>query len=206
MAQPPSKDSAPTPDPLQDQPEDQPDATGSDRPGQPLVAPDVADARQRFIEGWGHYGPTWGVNRTMAQIHALLLLAPEPLDAEQVMSALNISRGNANMNLRALVDWGLVGKQLKLGERREFFVAEKDIWQVTKRIARERRKRELQPMLELLGEIKEVGADSPDPHAQALHQSVGRIRRFAGAADKVLDSVLRADETWFFKIFMRLFK
>lgn len=166
----------------------------------------VAEARARFIEGWGNYGPTWGINRTMAQIHALLLLAPGPLHAEEVMEALNISRGNANMNLRALVDWGLVAKQLKLGERREYFVAEKDIWQVTKRIARERRKRELLPMLDLLEDIRDVGADSPDPEAAALHDSVTRIRRFAGAADKVIEAVMRADETWFFKIFMKVLR
>ena len=166
----------------------------------------VDEGRDKFIEAWGNYGPVWGVNRTMAQIHALLLLAPDPLHAEEVMAALSISRGNVNMNLRALMDWGLVAKQLKLGERREFFVAEKDIWQVTKRIARERKKRELNPMLELLQDMRAVGEGSTEPEAQALHESVTRIRRFSSAADKVLETVLRADETWFFKIFMRLFR
>jgi DNA-binding transcriptional regulator GbsR (MarR family) len=166
----------------------------------------VEEARQRFIEAWGNFGSAWGINRTMAQIHALLLLEPEPLSAEQIMEKLNISRGNANMNLRALMDWGLVSRQLRLGERREFFVADKDIWQVTRKVTRERKKRELSPLIELLDELGEAGAGNPDPRAAALHDSVTRIRRFAGSADKVLESLMRAEETWFFKIFMKLFR
>jgi len=166
----------------------------------------VEDARDRFIEAWGNFGSAWGINRTMAQIHALLLLEPEPLSAEQVMERLNISRGNVNMNLRALMDWGLVVRQLRLGERREYFVADKDIWQVTRKVTRERKKRELAPLIELLQELGEVGAGSTEPRARVLHDSVTRIRRFAGAADRVLESVIRAEETWFFKIFMKLFR
>lgn len=166
----------------------------------------VEDARDRFIEAWGNFGSAWGINRTMAQIHALLLLEPEPLSAEQVMERLNISRGNVNMNLRALMDWGLVVRQLRLGERREYFVADKDIWQVTRKVTRERKKRELAPLIDLLHELGEVGAGSNEPRARELHDSVTRIRRFAGAADRVLESVIRAEETWFFKIFMKLFR
>jgi DNA-binding transcriptional regulator GbsR (MarR family) len=77
----------------------------------------------------------------MAQIHALLLLAHEPLSAEDIMEELQISRGNANMNIRALVDWGLVHKELKSGERKEFFVAEKDMWLVVKKIIIQRKKK-----------------------------------------------------------------
>jgi DNA-binding transcriptional regulator GbsR (MarR family) len=166
----------------------------------------VEEARHRFIEAWGNFGSAWGINRTMAQIHALLLLEPEPLSAEQIMELLNISRGNVNMNLRALMDWGLVARQLRLGERREYFVADKDIWQVTKKVTRERKKRELTPLIELMDELELVGAGQADPKAKELHESVSRIRRFAGAADRVLEAVIRAEETWFFKIFMKLFR
>ncbi len=166
----------------------------------------VEEARKRFIEAWGNFGNAWGINRTMAQIHALLLIEPEPLSAEQIMELLNISRGNVNMNLRALMDWGLVARQLRLGERREYFVADKDIFQVTKKVVRERKKRELSPMIELLDELGAVGADQKDPKARELNHSLTRIRRFAGSADRVLESLIRAEESWFFKIFMKLFR
>ena len=68
----------------------------------------IQEGRDKFIQSWGALGTSWGINRTMAQIHALLLISPEPLCAEEIMEALQISRGNANMNLRALMDWGLV--------------------------------------------------------------------------------------------------
>ena len=98
------------------------------------------EAKDKFIQAWGSLGSNWGINRTMAQVHALLLITPESLSADEIMGALNISRGNANMNIRALIDWGLVQKELKSGERKEFFVAEKDIWEVARRVMLERKK------------------------------------------------------------------
>ena len=86
----------------------------------------LPEAKQKFIEAWGKLGSEWGINRTMAQVHALLLISPEALTTEDVMESLQISRGNANMNLGALIDWGLIEKRMKRGERIEFFEAEKD--------------------------------------------------------------------------------
>src|SRR5688500_17675263 len=103
----------------------------------------LAEAKSQFIQAWGTLGSKWGINRTMAQLHALLIVSPDPLSAEELMEALNISRGNANMNIRDLMDWGLVEKIHKPGDRKEYFSAEKDIWKVTKQVARERKKREL---------------------------------------------------------------
>ena len=82
----------------------------------------LKEGKDKFIQSWGTLGSNWGINRTMAQIHALLLVSPEPLCAEDIRQELHISMGNANMNLRALIDWGLVYKKLKSGERKEFFV------------------------------------------------------------------------------------
>ncbi|MFZ1693694.1 MAG: MarR family transcriptional regulator, partial [Flavobacteriales bacterium] len=106
----------------------------------------IPEAKDKFIEAWGAFGSAWGINRSMAQVHALLLISHEPLSTEDVMEQLNISRGNANMNLRALIDWSLVRRVLKPGERREFFEAEKDVWKVATHITRERKKRELEPL------------------------------------------------------------
>ena len=102
----------------------------------------LIESKEKFINAWGTLGTSWGINRTMAQVHALLLISPDVLSAEDIMEALTISRGNANMNVRTLIDWGLVFKETRAGERKEFFYAEKDIWIVFKQIAKERRKRE----------------------------------------------------------------
>ncbi len=103
----------------------------------------LAEAKAKFIADWGRLGTNWGINRTMAQIHALLLVSPDHLSAEEVMEQLAISRGNANMNLRELIDWGLVQKVIVPGERKEFFTAEKDIWKNwLGRSSRNRKKRE----------------------------------------------------------------
>jgi len=96
----------------------------------------------------------------MGQIHALLLTSPLPLSTDQIMERLQISRGNANMNIRALIDWGLIYKELRPGIRREYFQAEKDMWAVTKKIIRERKKREIDPLVEMLNEMKDVEVET----------------------------------------------
>jgi DNA-binding transcriptional regulator GbsR (MarR family) len=101
---------------------------------------------RRFVELWGEMGSSWGINRTMAQIHALLYCVEEPLNTDQIMERLDISRGNANMNLRSLTDWGLVAKTRKTGSRKDYYAAEKDVWQITEQIIRERERREVQPV------------------------------------------------------------
>src|SRR5438128_8234730 len=113
----------------------------------------LPEAKQEFIASWGAFGTHWGINRTMAQIHALLLVSANPLSAEDVMEELNISRGNANMNVRELINWGLVYRTLVTGERKEYFTAEKDIWRVVRQIVKERKKRELEPMLQLMDHL-----------------------------------------------------
>ena len=118
------------------------------------------EAKEKFLQAWGTLGSDWGINRTMAQIHALLLISPESLCVKDIMDELQISIGNANMNLRALMDWGLVYKELKPGERKEFFVAEKDIWDVIKKIIINRKRKELEPALKVLDEITAVDGDT----------------------------------------------
>src|SRR4051812_27080842 len=96
------------------------------------------DAKSTFIQAWGTLGSSWGINKAMAQIHALLLLATEPMSAEEIMQELQMSRGNVNMNLRALIDWGIVRKEHRAGERREYFSTGKDVWELAKQVSRER--------------------------------------------------------------------
>ena len=164
------------------------------------------EAKEKFIQTWGTLGSNWGINRTMAQVHALLLVSADPLSAEDIMAALHISRGNTNMNVRALIDWGLAYKELRSGERKEFFLAEKDIWQVFKQIAKERRKRELEPVFKVLNEVSRVEGDASSREMKAFTEAIQGIHNFASKADSTLDKLVKADENWFFNAFIKLMK
>ncbi|MEM1095085.1 MAG: hypothetical protein AAGJ10_10815 [Bacteroidota bacterium] len=114
------------------------------------------EALERFILFWGEMASAWGINRTMAQIHALLYISEDALDTDTIMERLQISRGNANMNLRSLVSWSLVRKVHQPGSRKDFFYAEKDVWQMAARIIRERERREIRPVVAQLQECREI--------------------------------------------------
>jgi DNA-binding transcriptional regulator GbsR (MarR family) len=116
-------------------------------------------AKDRFVRSWGEMASRWGINKTMARVHALLMISESPLSTDDVMERLAISRGNANMNLRGLLDWGLI-RRVSLGsERKEYFESEKDVWNMCCRIARERKKREIEPVIGTLQEcLKEAGS------------------------------------------------
>lgn len=108
--------------------------------------------KERFILHWGEMGSLWGINRTMAQVHALLLVSPKPLSANDIMDELQISRGNVSMALRELIAWGIVSRMHMKGERREYYTTEKDVWKMFRIIARERKKREVDPTINVLRE------------------------------------------------------
>lgn len=113
---------------------------------------DLDNVKERFILHWGEMGSLWGINRTMAQVHALLFISPEPLSANEIMEELQISRGNVSMALRELIAWGIASRVHMKGERREFYTTEKDVWHLFRLIARERKKREVDPTIEVLRE------------------------------------------------------
>jgi DNA-binding transcriptional regulator GbsR (MarR family) len=166
----------------------------------------LTEARQQFISSWGAFGTHWGINRTMAQIHALLLVSPDPLTQEDMMEELNISRGNVNMNIRELINWGLVDRALLPGERKEYFSAEKDIWKVVRQIVKERKKRELEPMLGLLDKLEEVEGDKRDKNVKAFVDAVSSIKKLGKQADRTLDTMIKAEENWFVNNLIKIFK
>src|ERR1044071_3312342 len=145
------------------------------------------EARRQFIETWGTLGSEWGINRSMAQVHALLLISPEPLSTEDIMEELNISRGNANMNIRDLMNWNLVQKNLVAGERKEFFTAEKDIWEIARRIAKERKKREIEPVLNKLKMLQDAEIDAKTAKGKEFKKTVDSIHDFVERMDKGVD-------------------
>ncbi|MFT7603054.1 MAG: DNA-binding transcriptional regulator GbsR (MarR family) [Saprospiraceae bacterium] len=160
--------------------------------------------KERFIQSWGAFGSSWGINRTMAQVHALLLISQESLSAEEIMEELQISRGNANMNVRALIDWGLVYKDLQPGERKEFFKAEKDMSVVVKQIITHRKKKELEPMLKVLDEISSV--ENVCEESKEFTKVVSDIKLFSSKADSVLDKLIKADSNWLLSTFLKMVK
>ena len=165
---------------------------------------DYQEGHRKFIQLWGALGTNWGINRTMAQIHALLLLSPESLSAEDVMEGLKISRGNANMNLRALMDWGLVHKALKQGERKEFFVAEKNMSEIVKSITAQRKKKELEPLIRTLEELSTVKGDSPEE--KEFEKVVGEFQSFSKKVDSTLNKVIKSDANWLLTGLFKLLK
>ncbi|TCD11496.1 transcriptional regulator [Pedobacter frigidisoli] len=167
---------------------------------------ELAAAKLKFIEAWGKLGSEWGINRTMAQVHALLLISPEALTTEEIMEALSISRGNANMTLRDLIGWGLIEKQHKAGERKEYFFADKDVWNIARQVAKERKKRELEPVLKVLNELSNVTGDEKDPAYKTFKKSLTDINKLAGNVDKTLETMLKAEESWFWGSVLKVFK
>jgi DNA-binding transcriptional regulator GbsR (MarR family) len=109
--------------------------------------------KEKFILHWGEMGTRWGINRTMAQVQALLFISEQPLSADEVMNELQISRGNVSMSLRELINWGIVSKMHIKGERKEFYTTEKDVWELFKIILRERKKREIDPTVDVLHDL-----------------------------------------------------
>ncbi|MBS1532840.1 MAG: transcriptional regulator [Bacteroidetes bacterium] len=167
---------------------------------------ELAQGKQKFIEAWGRLGSEWGINRTMAQVHALLLISPEALTTEEIMEQLSISRGNANMTLRDLIGWGLIEKQHRAGERKEYFYAEKDVWLIARQVAQERKKRELDPVLKVLNELSSIKGDEKDPEYKTFKKSVGDINKLAKNVDKTLATMMKAEESWFWGSIFKMFK
>lgn len=146
-------------------------------------------AQDRFVEAWGRMGSVWGISRTMAEVHALLYITGEPMCTDDVMERLEISRGNASMSLRALLDWGIVARAHKRGDRKDYFQAEQDVWSIFRAIARERMKRELDPLLVSLHEIRDElpagvtdgeTAERLDAMVEFFEMASGLGHRFAG--------------------------
>jgi DNA-binding transcriptional regulator GbsR (MarR family) len=139
------------------------------------------EAVDRFVAFWGEMASTWGINRTMAQIHALLYCTEAPLNTDDIMARLDISRGNANMNLRSLTDWNLVEKTRRPDSRKDYYVAEKDVWKITTRIIQERERRELHPVKDQLRECADLLAENDESLAERpeadriLHRRLGNL-------------------------------
>jgi len=145
--------------------------------------------RDEFIGQWGAMGTQWGINRTMAQVHALLMTAEEALCTDEVMEELGISRGNAHSNLKELVAWGLLRVVVRKGERREFFEAEKDVWKIFTIVTRERKRREIEPALEVLERCVRETKSMRGGAGKGFHRQIRELQEFVSFASAVADRV-----------------
>lgn len=131
-------------------------------------------------------GSSWGISRTMAEVHALLFISGGELNTDEIMERLEISRGNASMSLRALLDWGVVERAVRKGDRREYFRAEGDVWTMFRAIVRERLKREVDPLLASLHEIRDLpGFKHPAPDTAESTRRLDELLRFFETAEQV---------------------
>ena len=153
---------------------------------------DLQISKQKFIDTWGSLGGEWGINKSVAQVQALLLVSSEPISTDQIMEALTISRGNANMSLRQLIDYGIIYKKVVAGDRKEYFIAEKDIWKWAVKIAMMRKQREIEPVMNVLNELKEETKKDRTADGKEFYKTVDDIHAFteqlSSLADKIFSS------------------
>ncbi|MBL7829366.1 MAG: ArsR family transcriptional regulator [Saprospiraceae bacterium] len=163
---------------------------------------EIQEGKQKFIEAWGRLAGSWSIPPAMAQMHALLMISPEPLTADQIKEALEFSTGNVSMNLRALMEWGLVYRETRPSERKDVFVAERDMWKVARQIIINRKKRELEPMLQILDELACV--QEKCPHSEHFCNVIQDIRKSSHKANQTLDSLTKAEPNWIHGLFLRM--
>jgi DNA-binding transcriptional regulator GbsR (MarR family) len=148
-----------------------------------------SEGKEKFIETWGTLGSQWGVNKSIAQVQALLLISPNPLTTDDIMGELKISRGNANMSIRQLLDWGIVYKKSVAGDRKEYFIAEKDVWKWALKIGNVRKQRELNPVLDLLKEITENTGAGKTQEEKEFAKQVKELNAFTQQLGSLADKV-----------------
>lgn len=164
---------------------------------------DYKETQKEFIQLWGALGTNWGINKAMAQIHALLLSVENPLTTDEIMEQLQISRSNTNLNIRALLDWGLVYKKHVAGDRKEYFVADKDMWAVAVKIMKERRRREVEPVVAELKNLSNFEATNfqEKNFKKILQDTIELSEKLVGIGTMVE----KADKFNFFKWIMKGF-
>ena len=149
----------------------------------------LTSSMQEFILHWGEMGTRWGVNRTVAQVHALLYLSPEPLTAEEISDALAVARSNVSTSLRELQGWGIARVVHVLGDRRDHFETTKDVWEIFRTVSEERKRREIDPTLRVLGEcVQELkGHTQSDAYTrERLESMLEFLTTMAGLFEEVL--------------------
>lgn len=147
-------------------------------------AKNLTAAQDRFIAVWGQMAGAWGISRTMGEVHALLYITGDALNTDDVMERLQVSRGNASMSIRALLEWGIIDRAHKRGDRKEYFRAEQDVWALFRAIVRERLAREVDPLVASLYEIRDM---TPLPSRKDADPETERVRMHNERLDEMLE-------------------
>ncbi|OIQ21935.1 MarR family transcriptional regulator [Lacinutrix sp. MedPE-SW] len=163
------------------------------------------EAKDKFISTWGSLGSLWGINKAMAQIQALLFISTKPLSMEEIMDELKISRGNTSMNLRQLIDWGIVSKTIVAGERKEFFTTEKDVQELARIVAKERSRREIQPVIKILDEVSSIKDDGSEKTKELIKQTKA-LHELTETMDAVINKLVNQKQNWITKSVLKFFK
>ncbi len=144
---------------------------------------------QKFILHWGEMGTKWGINRTVAQVHALLFISPKPVPADEIAETLAVARSNVSTSLRELQGWGIVRVVHVLGDRRDHFDTSKDVWEIFRTVSEERKRREIDPTLRVLGECVQELKSAPQSEActrERLESMLDFLTTMSGLFDEVL--------------------
>ena len=174
--------------------------------------PQLRSAQDLFIRRWGEMGQTWGINRTMGEIHAFLYVTGNPQCTDDVMERLNISRGNASMSLRALCDWGIIRRMHRRGERREYFESLTDVWEIFSIIIAERKRREMDPALETIRQCQKMlddatlGKGAKSEAVLMTRQRLAGMEEFMGITNKLFQQFVGNAKSGLTKIVKVLLK
>jgi len=176
------------------------------------VMPALRKIQDDFIRKWGEMGQTWGINRTMAEIHAFLYVTGHPQCSDDVIERLNISRGNVSMSLRALCDWGIVRRFHRRGVRREYFESVGDVWEMFSIIAGERKRREMDPVLDTIRQCQQalseaqMGTKARDEAVMLTRQRLVDMEEFMDLTNKIFESFITGTKSGLSKVVKVLLK
>ena len=150
----------------------------------------VVDGRKQFIELWGDMGARWGVPRSMTELHALLFIVGKPMNTDDIMRELSISRGNVSMTLRTLLDWEIIVRSQQSEDRKDYYKAEQDVWKLFSTVAKARKRRELAPLSDRLRtlalDVKGCKSLQATEHRQRLESMLNFIVKFDGVSERFL--------------------
>ena len=163
------------------------------------------EAKEKFISTWGSLGTLWGINKAMAMIQALLFVSTKPLSMEDIMEELQISRGNTSMNLRQLMDWGIVTKEIIPGKRKEYFTTEKDVQELARIVAKERSRREIKPVIKVLNEVSSIKDDGTTKTRELIKQTKA-LNDFTADLDTLMNKLVNQKQNWLTKSVFKLLK
>ena len=166
---------------------------------------EYVEAKEKFISTWGSLGTLWGINKAMAQIQALLFISTKPLSMAEIMEELKISRGNTSMNLRQLIDWGIVTKVLVSGERKEFFTTEKNVQELARIVAKERSRREIKPVIKVLEDVSSIKDDGTEKTKELIKQTKA-LKELTDDLDTLMNKLVNQKQNWLTKSVIKLMK